>query len=99
MSSILFLQGTTLMQSIQMKLSNKQNSFSPLLFAFLEFRLNIKRCEKKMTLIADIFRNCRLQKMWLDKCLESFVSENSLTGNIVNKPKHSKSEGHHLYHL
>ena len=88
MSSILFLQGTTLMQSIQMELSNKQNSFFPLLFAFLEFRLNIKRCEKKMTLIADI-----------DKCLESFVSENSLTGNIVNKPKHSKSEGHHLYHL
>ena len=45
------------------------------------------------------FWNCKLQKMWLDKCLESFVSEDPLTGNIVNEPKHSKSEGHHFYHL
>ena len=34
------------------------------------------------------FRNCGLQKTWLDKCLKSPVSEDPLTGNLVNVPKH-----------
>ena len=37
------------------------------------------------------FRNDVLQKTWLDKCLESPVSENPLTGNVVNGPKHTFS--------
>ena len=34
------------------------------------------------------FQNYRLQKTWLDKCLKSPVSENTLRGNVVNSPKH-----------
>ena len=34
------------------------------------------------------FRNYRQGKTWLDKCLKSSVSENTLTGNVVNSPKH-----------
>ena len=34
------------------------------------------------------FRNCGLRKTWLDKCLKSLVSEDQLTGNVVNRSKH-----------
>ena len=34
-------------------------------------------------------RNYGLRKMWLYKCLKSPVSEDPLTGNLVNGPKHS----------
>ena len=34
------------------------------------------------------FQNYRLGKTWLDKCLKSPISENTLTGNVVNRPKH-----------
>ena len=33
------------------------------------------------------FRNYGLQKTWLDICLKSPVSEDNLTGNMVNGPK------------
>ena len=34
------------------------------------------------------FQKYGLQKMWLDKCLKSPVSEDPLTSNMVNGPKH-----------
>ena len=34
------------------------------------------------------FRTYELQKTWLDKCLKSPVSEDPLTSNMVNGPKH-----------
>ena len=34
------------------------------------------------------FRTYELQKTWLDKCLKSLVSEDPLTSNMVNGPKH-----------
>ena len=34
------------------------------------------------------FGNYGLRKTWLDICLKSLVSKNSLTGNMVNEPKH-----------
>ena len=34
------------------------------------------------------FRNYWLRKTWLDKCLKSPVSEDPLTSNMVNCPKH-----------
>ena len=34
------------------------------------------------------FQNYGLQKTWLDNCLKSLVSEDSLTGIMVNEPKH-----------
>ena len=33
-------------------------------------------------------RNYELRKTWLDKCLKSPVSEDPLTDNILNGPKH-----------
>ena len=33
-------------------------------------------------------RNYELRKTWLDKCLKSHVSEDPLTDNILNGPKH-----------
>ena len=34
------------------------------------------------------FRNYRLQKTWLDKCLKCPVSEDPLTSNMGNRAKH-----------
>ena len=34
------------------------------------------------------FRNYELRKTWLDKCLESPISEDPPTSNMVNGPKH-----------
>ena len=34
------------------------------------------------------FQNYGLRKTWLDKCLKSPVSEDPLTSNIGNGPKH-----------
>ena len=37
------------------------------------------------------FRNSSLPKTCLDKGLKSPVSENPLTGNLVNSPKHCRN--------
>ena len=47
MTSILFSIGAILMESIQMKLSKKQKTFSKCFTAFLKFRLCFERFEKK----------------------------------------------------
>ena len=41
-----------------------------------------------MTLIFINFRNYRLRKGWLDKCLKRPVSEDPPSGNIISRPKH-----------
>ena len=33
------------------------------------------------------FQNSRVRKMWLDKCLKRPISDDPLTGNILNGPK------------
>ena len=35
-----------------------------------------------------LFQNYGLRKMWLDKCLESPVSEDPSKSNMVSTPKH-----------
>ena len=42
-------------QSIQVQLSEKQNTFSEFFFAFLKSILNLNIWQKKMTLVADVF--------------------------------------------
>ena len=37
------------------------------------------------------------RKTWLDKCLKSPVSENPLTDNLVNGPKHSFNLNHSTF--
>ena len=44
-----------LTQPIQILLSHKQKTFSQSLSAFLKSTLNFEHCQKKMTLIADVF--------------------------------------------
>ena len=43
------------METIQMYLSQKPNTFSELFFAFFEFVLNFEHFQRKMTLIAYVF--------------------------------------------
>ena len=45
------------METIQMKLSQKQNIFSQFFSAFYESGLNFEHFQKKMTLIAYVFPN------------------------------------------
>ena len=80
MTSILFLQETPLMQSIQMQLSKKQKTFSDLFSAFLEFTLYIKHIENKMTLIVYVF-----QKLETAKDLVRQMSKKSRFGRPFSK--------------
>ena len=41
-----------------------------------------------MRLIADVLRELRLRKTWLDKCLKNRVSEDPATNNTANALKH-----------
>ena len=41
-----------------------------------------------MILIDFVFPKLRPAKTWTDKCLKSPVSEDPLTSNMVNLPKH-----------
>ena len=46
------------------------------------------------------FRNYRLRKTWLDRCLKTPVLEGNLTSKMVNGPKHSPNPWRqHLYHI
>ena len=54
---------------------------------FLKSTSNFKSCKKKDgPSCLMYFRNYRLQKLWLDKCLKSPVSEQHSTVNILNGP-------------
>ena len=50
------------MQTSQMHLFQKQNIFSEFFAAFFEFALNFKHFQKKMTLIASVFRKLKTTK-------------------------------------
>ena len=69
------------------KLSEKQKMFSEFSFALI-LRSILNIFKNKMTLIADVLLNLRTPKTWLDKCLTSPVSDDPLTSNMVNEPKH-----------
>ena len=47
--------------------------------------LNI--CQKKMTLVADVFPEILLPKIWLDKCLKRHVSADPYTDKKTNGSK------------
>ena len=92
------LNRSNLLHHFKMHLSRKRKIFSIfylfiIFFFFLHFLildsiLNIFK--KKMTLIADVILNWRKLNWntWLDKCLKSPLSEDLLTSNMVNEPKH-----------
>ena len=72
---------------IQMQFSQKQNTFSQFLAAFLKYRLIFKHFGKKMTLIAFVFRKLKTRKTLLDKCLKSSFSEDPWTRNMADVAK------------
>ena len=77
-----------LMIPIQIQLSQKQNTFSEFLAAFLKYSLTFEDFESSMTLIAFVFRKLPTTKSKLDKCLKSLVSEDPSTSNMADVPKH-----------
>ena len=88
MTSILFLIDTIqLNQFICIYLRNKKG-FLEFFFCIFQIYINIEHFQKKVTLIADVFLNYGLQKMGLNNCLKSPVSEDPLTSNMENGPKH-----------
>ena len=76
------------MQTIQMHLSQKVNIFSEFFSAFFASAWNFEHFQKKITLIAFVFRNYGPRKTCLDKCLKTPVWEDVWTGDMVNRPKH-----------
>ena len=54
---------------------SKKKIFLSIFFVLLKSILNFKHFLKKMSLIADVFPEILAQKIWLDKCLKSAVSE------------------------
>ena len=87
------LNRENLKKQIQMKLSQKQKVFSQFVSAFLKSRLTFKQFQKKMTVIADVFRKLKTPETWLNKCLKSPVSEDHGKGDQTML----KSEWHQLY--
>ena len=43
------------------------------------------------------FRNPGLQETWLDRCLKSIVSEDPLTGKVVNGSKHCFNQDNSIF--
>ena len=82
-----------LKQPIQILLSEKKQTFSQFFSAFLKSTLNFEYFEKKPM----YFRNWRLPKTWLDKCLNSPVLEHSSTSNMINGPKHCCNLDHRTF--
>ena len=80
-----------LTQPIQMKLSEMQlseNFFSPFYCIFEIYTKFWTFCKKIQASERMYFRNYRLQKVWLLKCLKSLVSEHSWTVNMLKGTIH-----------
>ena len=62
------------------------NKFSQFFARFLKSRLNVEHFEEKMTLIDFVLSMLRNRTNWLDKCLQSLVSEDRPKSDMVNGP-------------
>ena len=72
-----------------MELSAKQKTISEFFSAFSKSSLNFEHFQQKITFMAEVFPKLLwLQKMRLDQCLKSFVSEDPSKSNMVNGPKY-----------
>ena len=65
-----------------------QTLFSPFFFPFLECSSYIKHFKKKVIVIANVFPKLQTVKFWLDRSLNSVVSEDPSTFNMLKSPKH-----------
>ena len=82
---------------VQIQLPEKQKTFFQFLASFLKFRLDFKRFEKKMFLIAFVFLKLRTPNTSLVKCLKSPVSEDPSTSNMTDVPKHCWNLHHTIF--
>ena len=71
------LNRNNLTQTIQIKLSRKEKSFSEFFFffAFLKSILNFEHLSKKLSLIADVYKEISALKNMVHENLKSRVSE------------------------
>ena len=74
--------------SIQMQLSQKQNSFSQFFVPFTESSWHYKYFRKKMILISNVFPKLKTVKLWLDHSPRIGVSECPLAVNMLKGLKH-----------
>ena len=76
-------------EPIHMQLSQKQKAFSPSFFCIFERYIKFWTFSKqRWPSLLMYFGTYGLQKTWLDICLKSPVSKETLTSNMVNRPKH-----------
>ena len=74
--------------SIQMQLSQKQNSFSKFFVPFTESSSHYKDFRKKMIVISNVFPKLKTAKPWLDHSPRIGVSERPLAVNMLKGLKH-----------
>ena len=84
---------------IQMQLSQKRKTFSEFLATFFKSTLNFECFEKKMTLIAFVFRKLRTPKTRLDKFLKSPAAEDPTRSNMAHVRKHSGNLHHRIFNI
>ena len=84
----LFNRGN-LTQPIQMKVSQKQKTFSQFFAAFFKSPVNFEHFQKKKKRLSSLryFRNYRLRNTWLHQSVKTPVSRDPLESNMVNAPK------------
>ena len=75
------LNGDDLTQPIQMRISQRQRTFSRFSSAFLKSSLNFEHFEKKMSLIADAFPKLRIPK----NVVRSMFKKSRFRGSYKNK--------------
>ena len=75
------------MQRIQMQLSKKQKNLSQFFSAFLKSSSKFEHFKKHDEHHSLHISQITDWKTWLDKCLQSLVSENPLTSNMLNGSK------------
>ena len=86
------LKTENLLQHFQRQLSKKRKIFSEFFFFFflhfVNLYSNLNIFKQKWPSQLTYFWTYGLQKTWLDKGLKSPVSEDALTSDMVNGPKH-----------
>ena len=83
------LNRDNLMQHLQIQLSQKKKVFRDYFFAFSKFTFNFEHFQTKDGPHSwCIFWTYGLEKIWLDNCLKSPISEDPSTSNMVKRPKH-----------
>ena len=88
MTSIVFLTEAIYCNIFRWNYFRNKKYFLNFFLNFLNLDSILNIFKKEMTLRADVFLNLRTPKNMLDKSLKSPFSEDPLTNDMVNGPKH-----------